>query len=162
MDGYKISEEQLKIAADFFHRNDLETLTAQSMKINTSQPNFTAMMLALEMHGLNRIIVEDLLESIFIVYYAQTELRKKTINPISAGQIKKNIKLFEDFLKYYNKEKEFETGDLSEIKFLRDDLVLQFAVNTLRNLFTDITRIPREVIFGYFALLKAIEIGAEK
>ena len=122
----------------------------------------TKVVLALEMHGLDRIKVEDLLESIFIIYYAQTELRKKIIRQISVGQIKNNIKWFEEFIKYYNEEKEFRTGDLSEIKFLRDNIVLDFALKTLRDLFYDSTKIPKEVIFGYFALLKAIEMGAEK
>ena len=162
MNGFNLSEEELLTAKDFFTNNNIEVLTAQAIKINKSQPNFTVVVLALEMHGLDRIKVEDLLESIFIVYYVQTELRKKTINQISAGQIKKNVKWFEEFIKYYNEEKEFGTDNLSEVKFLRDNTVLNFAINTLRDLFDDLNKIPKEVIFGYFALLKAIEIGAEK
>ena len=162
MNGFSLSEEELRTAKDFFSHNEIEVLKAQARKINKSQPNFSAVVLGLEMHGLDRMKVEDLLESIFVVYYAQTELRKKTINQISAGQIKKNVKWFEEFIKYYNKEKEVRTGDLSEIKFLRDNIVLDFAVNTLHDLFDDLTQIPKELIFGYFALLKAIEIGAEK
>lgn len=162
MNSFNISEAELSTAKDFFSRNEVGVLTAQAIKINKSQPNFTAVVLALEMHGLDRIRVEDLLESIFIVYYAQTELRKKTIRQISVGQIKNNIKWFEEFIKYYNEEKEFGTGDLSEIKFLRDNIVLDFALKTLRDLFDDSKKIPKEVIFGYFALLKAIEMGAEK
>jgi hypothetical protein len=162
MEGFNISEEELSAAKGFFEHSSIAALTAQSAKINKSQPNFTALVLALEMHGLNRMRVEDLLESIFIVYYVHTELREKTINQISAGQIKKNIKHFEGFVKYYNAEKGFGTGDLSQIKFLRDDVVSNYAVSTLRAMFDDLAKIPKEVVFGYFALLKAIEIGAEK
>ena len=71
------------------------------------------------MHGLDRVKVEDILESIFIVYYAQTELRKKTISQISAGQIKKNVKWFEEFIKYYNEEKEYATCSRILLKFRR-------------------------------------------
>ena len=162
MQGFNISVDQLKAARDFFSGNDIEVLTAQSIKINRGQPNFTATVLALEMHGLDRIKVEDLLESIFVVYYAQTELRKKTIYPISFGQIKKNIKWFEEFISYYNGENKIGNQDLTQIKFIRDDIVLDFALNTLRNLFGDPAKIPVEVVFSYFALLKAIEIGTEK
>lgn len=162
MNGFDISDDELKTAKDFFSNNDIGVLTSQCIKTNKSQPIFSAAVLALEMHGLDRIKVEDLLESIFIVYYAQTELRKKKLNQISAGQIKKNIQWFEEFIKYYNSEKEIGTDDLSQIKFIRDSIVLNFALNTLHDLFGDSTRIPKEVIFVYFALLKAIEIGAEK
>jgi hypothetical protein len=162
MNGFNISESELKAAKNFFSDSDVEALTAQSLKINKSQPNFTAVVLALEMHGLNRIKVEDLLESIFVVYYAQTELRKRRINQISTGQIKKNAQGFEEFIKYYNVEKEIGSDDLSEIKFIRDNIVLNFALTTLRDLFGDSTKIPKEVVFAYFALLKAIEIGADK
>jgi len=162
MHEFNISENELKTAIDFFSNNDIEVLTVQSIKINQSQPNFSAVVLALEMHGLDRSKVEDILESIFVVYYAQTELRQRIINQISFGQIKKNIKWFEEFIRYYNDEKQIGSNDLLSIKFIRDNVVLDFALNTLRNLFIDSTKIPREVVFSYFSLLKAIEIGAEK
>ncbi len=119
-------------------------------------------MLALERDGLDRPTVEDLLDSIFVIYFVQTTLRGQKINQISSGQILKNVKLFESFIKYYNKEKEFGSDNLSEIKFVRAEVVLKFALNTLKNLFGDISSIPKMVIFSYFAVLKAIEIGVEK
>lgn len=162
MNSFNISAEELKSAQDFFCSNDIDMLTAQSFKINKAQPNFTAVVLALEVHGLDRLKVEDILESIFVVYFAQTELRKKLIATISHGQIRKNIERFGQFINYYNNEKENGGQDLSEIKFLRDNIVLEFAINTLQRLFGDLSKIPVEVIFSYFAVLKAIEIGAEK
>ena len=162
MTGYNISSDELNTAQEFFASNNIATLTAQSIKINKSQPNFTAVVLALEMHGLDRIKVEDLLESIFVVYYAQTELRKKSIRQISVGQIKKNIQWFEEFISYYNEEDSAGSSDLSQIKFIRDEVVLNYAAKTLRDLFSEASMIPREVVFSYFSLLKAIEIGAEK
>ena len=162
MHEFKISENELKTAIDFFSGNDIEALTTQSIKINQSQPNFSAAVLALEMHGLDRPRVEDILESIFVVYYAQTELKHRVIKQISFRKIKENIKWFGEFIRYYNDEKQIESDDLLAIEFLRDNVVMDFAINTLRNLFISASKIPREVVFAYFSLLKAIEIGAEK
>lgn len=162
MNHFNISVEELESAQNFFYDNDIDVLTVQSIKINRKQPNFTATVLALEMHGLDRLKVEDLLESIFVVYFAQTELRNKSIATISTGQLKKNIEWFGQFISYFNAEKKDGSQDLSEIKFLRDNIVLEYAIRTLQRIFGDITKIPKEVIFSYFAVLKAIEIGAEK
>jgi len=162
MSEYKITKEQLETAKRFFRDSDVDTLTTVSKKINKEQPNFTAVLLALEKHGLNRIIVEDLLESIFIIYYIQTVLNNKSMPTISTGQIAKNVAWFSQFINYYNQENDNASTDLAQLQFLRDDLVLHFAAETLRNSFADISNISKEVIFAYFALLKGIEIGAEK
>ncbi len=162
MNSFSISVDELKSAQDFFSGSDIDVLTSQSIKINKKQPNFTAVVLALEMLGLNRFKVEDLLESIFVVYFAQTELRKKSIATISSGQVKKNIEKFGEFISYFNDERKEGSHDLSEIKFLRDNTVLEFALKTLHKIFGDLAEIPDEVTFSYFAILKAIEIGAEK
>lgn len=158
MNNFHITRDQLEKAKLFFRESSIDKLTAISIKINTEQPNFTGVLLALQMHGLDRIKVEDLLESVFIVYYAQTFLNKKSIRTISSGQVAENVKLFGQFIDYFNREK----SDSAQIKFLRDEIVLHFAVETLHNLFGDIKDVPIEVVFGYFALLKGIEIGAEK
>ncbi len=68
MNRFSISADELKSSRDFFSGNDIDVLTAQSFKINKRQPNFTAVVLALELYGLDRIKVEDLLESIFVIY----------------------------------------------------------------------------------------------
>jgi len=162
MQEFNISAKELKTAIDFFSKNDIEVLTAQSIKINKSQPGFSAVVLALERHGLQRSAVEEILESIFVVYYAQTVLKQRIINQITFRQIKENVKWFEEFIKYYNEEKQIGSDDLLSIKFIRDNVVLDFALNTLSNLFINPTNMPKEVVFGYFSILKAIEMGVEK
>ncbi|MDH5398792.1 MAG: hypothetical protein OEX02_11630 [Cyclobacteriaceae bacterium] len=47
------------------------------------------------MNRVDIIIVEDLPESIFVVYYIQTELKKKPIDQIAVDDIQKNIKWFQ-------------------------------------------------------------------
>lgn len=162
MDKFNITKEQLETAKRIFRDSSIEKLTSISTTINKEQPNFTGILLALQIHGLDRIIVEDLLESIFIIYYAQTRLNQNSIPTISSGQVVKNVNWFGQFIEYYNHEKLDRSSDLSQIKFLRDEIVLKFAVATLETLFGDITNIPKEVVFGYFGLLKGIEMGAEK
>lgn len=162
MDKFNITKEQLETAKQIFRDSSIEKLTSISTTINKEQPNFTGVLLALEMHGLDRIMVEDLLESIFIIYYAQTQLNQKSIPTISSGQVVKNVNWFGQFIDYYNNEKSDRSSDLSQIKFLRDEIVLNFAVDTLKTLFGDIKNIPKEVVFGYFGLLKGSEMGAEK
>ena len=162
MSSYNILKDQLEAGKRFFQDSSVNLLTAISTKINKEQPNFTTVLLALEMHGLDRNLVEDLLESIFIVYYIQTNFNKKSIPTISSGQVVKNVNWFGQFIDYYNQEKSDVSADLSQIKFLRDEIVLNFAADTLRNLFGEVKNIPKEVIFAYFGLLKGIEMGAEK
>jgi len=162
MSDFKITVEQLEFAKRFFRDSHIDTLTATSSKINREQPNFTAVALAWQKHGLNIISVEDLLETIFIVYYIQTTLNKKSIPTITFGQIVKNVNEFIQFNEYYNLERDNVAMDLSQIKFIRDELVLTFAAETLSSSFGTVGNIPREVFLGYFALLKAIERGAEK
>jgi hypothetical protein len=161
MNQYHISQAELEKARAFFSGDDIAVLRDQSIEINTSQPNFTATVLALEMYGVDRPIVEDLLESIFIVYYAQTELRQRTIKEITVEQIKENIEWFDDFIVYFEGEQKAGIEDLSQIEFIRDRVVLEFALKTLTSLFGNVASIPREVMYYYFALLKGIEKGAE-
>ena len=162
MSNYKITKDQLETAQQFFRESSINILTTVSTRINKEQPNFTAVLLALEMHGLDKNSVENLLESIFIIYYIQTDLNKKSIPIISTGQVVKNINGFGQFIEYYNQEKSDGSSDLSQIKFLRDQIVLNFAVETLHKLFGGVKNIPKEVTFGYLGLLKGIEIGADK
>jgi len=162
MNEFHITQDDLHKARAFFDYSSIELLTSQSIKINKSQPNFAAVVLALERVGLDRPTIEDLLESIFVIYFAQTSIRGRRIKQISSAEIFKNIKWFESFLEYYNKEKDLGAENLAEIKFVRDEVVLEYAVNTLKNLFGALSSIPKMVVFAYFAVLKAIEIGAEK
>lgn len=162
MTDYKITSEQLETAKQFFRKGSIDALTTVSRKINKEQPNFTAVVLALEQHGLIRIIVKDLLESIFTIYYIQTELNKKSISTISSEQVIQNVTWFNQFIGYYNQEIENASTDLTQIQFLRDEVVLKYSAETLLHLFGDPRDIPKEVVFGYYALLKGIEIGAEK
>lgn len=159
----KITNDEIIKAEMFFSQNNVDILAAQARRFNKEQPNFTATVRAMEMHGLAIEKVEDLLLSIFVIYYVQTVLKKKRVNTISIGQIAKNIASFESFLNFYNKEKTFEADvDLSKVKFINDETVLHYALLKLIKLFGTIRDIPREVFFSYFALLKGIEIGAEK
>lgn len=162
MNDFNITRDQLDAVKRLFQDSSIDKLTAIATTINKQQPNFTRVILALEMFGLDRIVVEDLLESVFIVYYAQTHLNKRTIPTISYGQVVKNVNWFGQFIDYYNQEISDHSSEVSQIKFLRDEIVLNFAVETLHNLFGDIKNTPKEVVFGYFGLLKGIEIGAEK
>jgi hypothetical protein len=159
----QVTEDEIKIARNFFKQTDISVLEKQAGKINTEQPGFTAAIFAMEMHGLERIMTEDLLESIFVVYYVYTELRKIKLNTIGLDQIAKNIKWFESFIQFYNKEKASgDCADLKNAKFLKDDTVLTYAAETLRDLFGTAGNIPLEVVYPYFALLKGIETEAER
>ena len=158
-----ITEEELDKSINFFKQNNISILENQARKINKKQPNFTAMIYAMEMHGFSRVIVEDILETIFVVYYIQTELRNIEINTISIGQIAKNQQSFSEFISYFNTEKKYgEKIDLSKVTFLKDQIVLNYAVKTLQRLFKKVEKFPNEIVIPYFAILKAIELGAEK
>ena len=70
MKEFHITQGELDDARSFFSDSSIELLTSHSIKINTSQPNFSTVVLALERDGLDRPTVEDLLESIFVIYFA--------------------------------------------------------------------------------------------
>jgi hypothetical protein len=132
----RLTDDEIRTAEQFFRRSDVAVLENQSRQINTAQPNFAATVLAMEMHGLTRDKEEDILESIFVIYYVHTVLRKKKLNSIGIGQIAKNIKWFESFLNFYNREKSSgEEIDLAKIKFLKDDTILRYAAGTLLRMF---------------------------
>jgi hypothetical protein len=131
-----ITEEELDKAINFFKQKDIPILENQARKINKKQPNFTAMIYAMEMHGFTREVVEDILETIFVVYYIQTELRKIDTTTISIGQIVKNQQSFAEFITYYNTENKFDDKmDLSKVNFIKDQIILNYAASTLQNLF---------------------------
>ncbi len=158
-----LTEELIHKSIMFFHNNELTVLENQSRKINKKQPSFTAMIYAFEMHGYTRNITEEILESIFVIYYAYTELLKIDIDTISTGQIAKNQKLFMDFIDLYNKERKHEDKlDFKKIDFIKSNVVLNYALQKLLSVFNDIDNFPNEIITPYFALLKAIEYGANK
>lgn len=162
MTKYHITGEQLEKAEMFFEESSVDVLTDISIRINTEQPNFTAVLLQLEMFGLIQPDVEDLLESVFVVYYAQTVLNRKSIPAISLEEIMENVDRFAQFITNFNQEKAAHSPDLNQNEFLRDEIVLHYALEKLNYLFGDYRNIPNEVTFTYFGLLKGIELGAEK
>lgn len=158
-----VTQDEIDTAVRFFHGNDISVLEQQAREFNTAQPSFTALIFAWEKDGIPRGITEDILESIFVVYYVYTKLKGFHINEISIGQFEKNLRSFEGFLRLYNKEKAAPGGlDVSKLHFLKDKAVSAYGARTLADAFGDAREIPKQVILSYFALLKAIEYGAEK
>ncbi len=158
-----LTEKELKESIEFFQQKDINILENQARKINQKQPNFTAMIYAFEMLGYTRDMTEEILESIFVIYYAYTELLKIELNTISAGQISKNQNAFIQFINFYNKEHGHEDKlDFSKFNFIKNQVVLNYAMQKLLLVFKSIKEIPNEILFPYFALLKAIEFGVEK
>jgi hypothetical protein len=159
----QVLQEEIDEAISFFRNNREDVLADQARKFNEEQPNFTGTVLAMEMHGLARDKVEDLLESLFVVYYVFTVLRKLRIGRIGIGQLKKNIESFAQFLKYYHMEKSLDGSvDRSKVTFIKDRVILVYAATTLSKILEHGERYRNEVVFPYMALLRAIEHGAEK
>jgi hypothetical protein len=162
MNDFTISKSQLEAARAVFRDGSTEELTRIAIAINTEQPNFTAVMLALELCGLDRTQVEDMLESIFVVYYAQTRLNKRRLRAVSEAHVFKNSRKFAAFIADYEKKKaQFPIEDF-DIKYLRDETVILFAMEILQRVFPDGVIMPKEVVIGYVALLKGIEEAAEE
>jgi hypothetical protein len=158
-----ITEIEIKLSEKFFNENDESVLREHAKTVNTHQPAFSAVFGAMEMHGVDGYKVDDLFRSVFVINYIYTIIKKINIRRISSGQIEKNIRLFENFIEFFNKEKNFEENiDLKKITFLTDETTLFYAVKILLQAFGDIKNIPNVVLFPYFALLKAIETGAVK
>jgi hypothetical protein len=88
-----LTEKELSESIKFFQQKDIDILENQARKINDKQPNFTAMIYTFEMLGYTRDMTEEFLESIFVIYYAYTELLKFEINTIGEDQIAYNINL---------------------------------------------------------------------
>jgi hypothetical protein len=157
-----LTDKELKESIEFFQQKDINILENQARKINDKQPNFTAMIYTFEMLGYTRDMTEEFLESIFVIYYAYTELLKFEINTIGEDQIAYNINSFIEFINLYNKENKHEDKlDFSKLNFIKNQVVLNYAVQKLLLVFKSIKEIPNEILFPYFALLKAIELGVE-
>ena len=156
----ELTEKELNEALDFFENNEISILEKQAIKFNKKQPTFTGLIYAFEMHGYTRDKTEEILESIFVIYYAYTEILKIEINTISIGQIKKNQQSFSEFIELYNKEYQYEDKiDLVKFSFIKNKAVLNYAVQKLLSIFESVEKFPNEITFPYFALLKAINMG---
>lgn len=161
MNNFSIRKDHLETSIQLFQTGSAVELSKIAFKFNQEQPNFAQVLLSFELNGLDRAIIDDLLESVFVIYYAHAQLNKRNIPPVLMDDLFRNVKGFKEFIQYYNQERNELTAYLSQIIFLRDDLVLNYAIETLHQVFNHVEHIPNEVIFGYLGLLKCIELGAE-
>ncbi len=158
-----VTQREIDTAVKFFSGKDIPILERQAREFNTAQPSFTALVFAWEKDGIPRFITEDILKSIFVVYYVYAKLRGLHIEEISAGRIAKTLESFTAFLQLYTKEKADADGmDVCKMQFINDTTVLKYGAESLAGAFGDAGGAPNHVLMPYFALLKAIELGAEK
>ena len=160
MNSNTITFEELSLSQQFFRENSIEKLTEVAYAINTEQPVFTRVIFSFEHAGIDVALMEDLMESILIVYYVHTHIRKKRIPEITLEDVMKNMSGYAQFLKHFSASGQQAPENLSEHKFLEDEFVLAYATQLLKGSNAHVQDIPKEVAFGYFALLKSIELAA--
>jgi hypothetical protein len=159
MHPYTITKEELDRSLQFFRENSIEVLTEVAHTINIQQPIFTKVVLSLEHGGLDVGIMEDLMESILTVYYVHSHIRKQVIPEITLEDVMSNLTGYGIFIQQF---KESYKNGKKVNSYLADTVVLEFASRLLVNSFSDVRNIPKEVSYGYYALLKSIELAAAK
>jgi len=156
-----VTAEDLNAAQLFFMSEDENALAAQCVKINQHQPCFTDVMRSLEMQGLPIEQVEDLLEAVFVVYYAYTEVNRLSLKTISMMEVINQVELYVIFINNYNRLKQVGHKSIDDLMFLSNPAVVEFAASKLKDIYRVTANIPREASVSFFALLKAIEVEVE-
>jgi len=151
-----LTQEELDVAFDFFSQSSIPVLTEVCTSSNIQQPLFSAIIFAWGKFGVPMDRMEELLESIFVIYYAHTEIRKQKLPQISVEVVSKNLLEFQSFIRYYNKETTLGQEAIA-MTFLEDKIALRHAIESLGDAFDGIEHVPSEVICGYVALLKSVE-----
>jgi len=162
MRPYTITNDELERSQQFFRENSIEDVTEVAHAIDHQQPVFTRLILSFEHGGLDVDIMEDLMESILTVYYVHSHIRKQVIPEITLEQVMGNLTKYAQVLQLFMESKAHDSSDLSAFAFLDDKIVLQYATTILVNSFSDVRDIPKEVTYGYYGLLKSIELAAAK
>ena len=151
-----LSQSEIDRAIDYFSQNSIETLTATCTSFNINQPTFSGIVLAWGKFGVPMDRLEDLLESIFVIYYAHTEIRRRKFPQISLEVFSKNLLKFQSFIKLYEKETR-PNQEAIAMTFLEDKIALRHALDSMADAFDGIEYVPSEVTIAYVALLKSIE-----
>ena len=162
MHPYTITKDELDRSLQFFREKSIEEVTEVAHAIDLQQPVFTRLILSFEHGGLDVHIMEDLMESILTVYYVHSHIRKQVIPEITLEQVMGNLTKYAQALQQFMEAKGHGSNDLSPYAFLDDKVVLQYATTLLVNSFSDVRDIPKEVSYGYYGLLKSIELAAAK
>ncbi len=150
-----VAFEELEKAKIIFQTKGPEILGRICFRINKEQPNISSAMLALEANGQTRIQTENLMESLFVIYYLFRNIRENKIKYISEHQIKSNCEKFASLLKMHESEKRF--SDYTPPLFLKDKLIMQYCTKTLSNNFENEDLAYFSAPFMYFSLIKSIE-----
>jgi hypothetical protein len=162
MHPFTITKDELDRSLQFFRENSIEVLTDVAHTINIQQPVFTRLILSFEHGGLDVDIMEDLMESILTVYYVHSHLRKQVIPEITLEEVMGNLGGYAKSLQKFRESGRDTQDDLTAHAYLEDRVVLNYACQLLVKSFPDVRDIPKEVTYGYFALLKSIELAVAK
>lgn len=159
---YAITQQELDKSLQFFRDSTLEVLAEVAYVINIQQPVFTQVIFSFEHAGLDVGIMEDLMESILVVYYVHSHIRKRVIPELTLEDIMGNLGGYAKSLQQFKESGHGAQDDVTGHAYLEDVVVLNYARRLLVQSFPNLCDIPKEVSYGYFALLKSIELAAAK
>jgi hypothetical protein len=150
-----ILEADIKKASQFFNSSDERLLIPYATEMNRTNPTISLLIKELERSGISGIIIDELMLSIIIVWYVVVKLKHKRIEPISENDIKRNVELFQSFIKYFN---ESDSEEISYLNFIKhEEYLLIYSTEVLQKVYNDPMLIPKEVVTIYFAIMKCFE-----
>lgn len=155
-------QEELNLSLQFFSNNAIDVLTEVAQAINLQQPVFTKVVFSFEHSGIEDGILEDMMESILIVYYVHSYMRKQVIPEITLEDVMGNLGGYAKSLQKFRESGRDTQDDFTAHAYLEDRVVLNYASRLLAKSFQDVRDIPKAVTYGYFALLKSIELAVSK
>ncbi len=158
-----ITKKELQKAIDYFENTSTRKLKRKIDSINNRQPVLDQFIVVIGKSNLLWDMIEDIIISIYIIYYAHTEVKKRRFGKIDEGALLENTIAFDKFLLFFLKEsKHNDSIDFARANFIRDRVALTYCFTMLSDIFGGAKNIPREILLPYFGLLKTIELEAQR
>lgn len=157
-----ISHGDLIKAKSFFEKNQISTLEMMARQFNKEQPFFTAAAFAWETMNMPDHAVDELLQSIFEVYYVVRILQSHNINTITEKEIQAGIMLFGEFNAFYKASGALKSNDnLIKKAFFKNEAVFELSINVMMRSFVDDDAIIRnkDGLMVYHSILRSIEVS---
>jgi|ERR1035437_3917756 hypothetical protein len=162
---HEISDDEIAKAKSFFKLNPEKILEATARQFNTEQPLFTGAAALWETEGVPIKTVEDMLESLFWIYYVIRYIKKTPQRKITDEAVKNSIDAYAEFIAYFNSSTDAkERQKLLDFGYFKNNSVFRCASEVISSNYEHVNEMKthKDAFVVYFALLRCIELGQVK
>jgi len=159
---HEISDDEIAKAKRFFKLNPEHVLEKTARQFNTEQPIFTGAAELWQMDGVPIEMVEDMLESLFWIYYVIRHIKKNVPKRITEEDVKDGISAYAAFIAYYNSSTDpKEKQKLLDFGYFKNNSVFRCVSEVISNNYSHFEEMKphKDVFVVYFATMRCIEIG---